>query len=355
MSDIGVNIMKSKPTEEELRDMLEKGMSLYKISRCYGVTVKEVHNWLVEYDMRLSYAKISLSKEDLKSMYIDEHMTQKQIAQELGYISKTPVYNMMDYYHIPTRGRGKYTPHQRSLLHDNIVKMYEDGMTTYEIAEKVGYSAAYVSRILQERGVQTRGRGRFTPQQRSLLYDKIEQMYNDGMTQEEIAKDVGYDQGYVGLILQRRGVQTRGSAGTITRKKMSLITAGKLQECIDKGMNQHQIAEYFGVHDATIYKLAERLSIPGMVSNYRCTTPKYIAWRDEVFARDNYTCQLCGKTGVRLEAHHIYPFRDYPDRQFDIDNGITLCSGCHYKVTYHESEYIVELEDIVLRDRHIGD
>lgn len=55
----------------------------------------------------------------------------------------------------------------------------------------------------------------------------------------------------------------------------------------------------------------------------------YKQWRDCVFARDNYTCQCCGKAGGKLQAHHLENFADNIDLRFDIDNGITLCFECH--------------------------
>lgn len=55
----------------------------------------------------------------------------------------------------------------------------------------------------------------------------------------------------------------------------------------------------------------------------------YKIWRSLVFKRDNYTCVLCGVRGGKLHADHIKPFALYSELQLDINNGRTLCTGCH--------------------------
>lgn len=58
---------------------------------------------------------------------------------------------------------------------------------------------------------------------------------------------------------------------------------------------------------------------------------QYKKWRKSVFERDDYTCQTCGKRGVKIVADHIKPFAVYPKLRFETDNGRVLCNRCHRK------------------------
>lgn len=58
----------------------------------------------------------------------------------------------------------------------------------------------------------------------------------------------------------------------------------------------------------------------------------YGEWRNAVFSRDLYTCQLCGQRGGELNAHHIKPWATNIPSRFDVENGVTLCKSCHKQV-----------------------
>ena len=55
----------------------------------------------------------------------------------------------------------------------------------------------------------------------------------------------------------------------------------------------------------------------------------YLEWRTNVFKRDGFTCQICNQVGGVLNAHHPKTWSEYPKLRYDIDNGVTLCVGCH--------------------------
>ena len=76
--------------------------------------------------------------------------------------------------------------------------------------------------------------------------------------------------------------------------------------------------------------------------------PEYIQWRSDIFERDNWTCQTCGKRGTYLEAHHIKELikivlenniltvNDAKRCQeiWNTNNGTTLCKDCHNLTKY---------------------
>lgn len=83
----------------------------------------------------------------------------------------------------------------------------------------------------------------------------------------------------------------------------------------------------------------------------------YRQWRSDVFTRDDFTCQECGKRGGRLNADHIEPFaivlrkNDITslDEAFNcnelwnINNGRTLCVDCHKNTDTYLNRWAVEL------------
>ena len=72
---------------------------------------------------------------------------------------------------------------------------------------------------------------------------------------------------------------------------------------------------------------------------------RHKAWAEKVLRRAGYLCEECRRYG-RLDknglpvrattAHHIKHRDEYPELQYDVNNGRALCEKCHNK---HREEY----------------
>lgn len=76
---------------------------------------------------------------------------------------------------------------------------------------------------------------------------------------------------------------------------------------------------------------------------------EYKNWRLCVYKRDGYRCKMpkCCSQSRDIAAHHIYPKRQYPEKQFEVANGITLCRSCHERTYGKEEKFINRLVRIV--------
>jgi thymidylate synthase (FAD) len=68
----------------------------------------------------------------------------------------------------------------------------------------------------------------------------------------------------------------------------------------------------------------------GGVASRRASTARWTREQaPRVHRRFDYTCQICGRRGGRLHAHHALPVWLDPTRQRDPDNLVSLCPTCH--------------------------
>ena len=83
---------------------------------------------------------------------------------------------------------------------------------------------------------------------------------------------------------------------------------------------------------------------------------KYKEWRHLIFKRDDWTCQLCGEKGGRLNADHhpktyAHIIRDYQITSYieamlcrelwSLSNGRTLCVPCHKETPSYLNKHYV--------------
>ena len=70
-------------------------------------------------------------------------------------------------------------------------------------------------------------------------------------------------------------------------------------------------------------------------------SPRHKRWRAAVIRRAGGLCEMCRRYGrvgpdglpvPATTAHHIKHRDEYPELQYDINNGQALCEACHMKV-----------------------
>ncbi|HMZ07062.1 MAG TPA: HNH endonuclease, partial [Anaerolineales bacterium] len=103
-----------------------------------------------------------------------------------------------------------------------------------------------------------------------------------------------------------------------TRRAITLILAGKA------GM----IANGRG-HIRTVAKLIPRPSVIRLESQIHRPRPRVKLTRRELFRRDNYTCQYCGKRDGNLTIDHVIP--RHMGGQHIWTNLVTACSSCNHR------------------------
>lgn len=68
---------------------------------------------------------------------------------------------------------------------------------------------------------------------------------------------------------------------------------------------------------------------------------EYKEWRNLVYYRDLWKCKICDSK-KEINAHHILEAQKFPEKRFDVSNGITLCKKHHIQVHSPSSEELLE-------------
>lgn len=113
----------------------------------------------------------------------------------------------------------------------------------------------------------------------------------------------------------------RCGCGTEAKVATGSLRSGNTTSC--GCFHKEMISELFTNHELTEQDRFE--------SRHRgITCPGLSKWRKAIHARDNWTCQVCGrKNGIKIEAHHLDAWKSNPEKRLDDDNGATSCVECH--------------------------
>lgn len=207
----------------------------------------------------------------------------------------------------------------------DIIKLYqEDKKSTKEIGKLLGCHSKTIWTFLKKNNIPLRNRS----EAKTLEWEKRsrnKKRYYCALCQQEKSKSKA------GTLCKRcyqsSSVKKKG-------KESSSWRGGKptCEKC------HHQLSTYSSRSKTHLCRTCHN-KISGMahwnwkggISKRSLTTKKYKNWRQSVLERDNYTCKKCGSKDD-LHVHHIIRWTDNVELRYDINNGLALCSQCHYKL-----------------------
>lgn len=245
-----------------------------------------------------------IDKKELETLYVIEGKNGEEIANLFG-VSPQTIYNWLDKHNIKRRDR-RACQNPFEIDKDTLVELYiNQGKTSVEIGKMFNVSANVILRSLRKNNIEVRDR----------TY-KIKTWNKNKPMSEEQKK-----------ILSEIAKKRTGEKAPRYRATVSEETKNKIRKAL--------VGRYRG-DDNPNWKGGSKYE-----RNQWQSRDEYKNWRNAVFSRDNYTCQMCGKkSNGDIEAHHIHTWKDYPEKRFDIENGITLCKKCHNSIKGKEMEYV---------------
>ena len=190
-----------------------------------------------------------------------------------------------------------------------------------QISSETGLGLRTLRKYINEFGLATKN-GRKT---NHITKEELEELYlNQKLTTAEIGKIYDLGDNTVGILLHKFDIPIYSQE---ERMKYYYYEKGGLEKAREyASAMENRIASSCRQRGISIEEFDGFLTTEN--SRIR-NSSKYFDWRDDVFKRDNYTCQCCGQVGGKLNAHHKKNFAEYPELRFDVENGITLCFKCH--------------------------
>ena len=141
-----------------------------------------------------------------------------------------------------------------SYAHEDLLALYNRGLTDGEIAREIGGVKSTVYKWRHRVGLPAHGA---MPTEPKYDYDKFRALWAQGLSDMLIAKECGCARGTVAHWRKQEGLKSKGVPGMAPA-----IDRARMRELYDKGLNDVQIARELGCDDCTVNRWRHRNGLP---------------------------------------------------------------------------------------------
>lgn len=270
-----------------------------------------------------------LTQDDLRQWYIVDGLSLRQVAEKAGVSDGTVRYYMRR-YGIPRRTKSEALSGDRNPMYGKVKSVEARRKTSDTLARTNADPAVRARRRAAVAGDRNPMYGRtHTPEVCRASGERLAKLWLDPVFREVVAET--HQRPDVRQAISERAKQRTGERNSFFGKTHTEATKQKISRANHGRFQGENGSNWQGGKTTTNL----------LVRN----SEDMIRWRKNVFARDDFTCQDCGKVGGPLHADHIRPLavllrentvKTLADAQacpalWDLSNGRTLCVPCHKK------------------------
>ncbi len=131
-----------------------------------------------------------------------------------------------------------------------IIEMYDEGLSTYEIAEALEINRHTISKVLKENEVETRTIADY----HKLKHDDIIELFKQGKSKHEIAKDLGLTYYTVRKVLEDKGL-------ILNKKDRETMSIARYVQMKNKGYDNESVASFLNISRKQLNKLIRNCGV----------------------------------------------------------------------------------------------
>ncbi|MED3013804.1 hypothetical protein P4359_33010, partial [Bacillus thuringiensis] len=195
------------PKEELVKLYVEDGLNDKQIAELKGTYPLKVSKLREKYGIAKRTLKDVIPKEELYELYVMNGLTDIQIAK-LKNVGDTTIFRLRNEY-------GIESSHRSYLTQEQLYQLYVvDGLYDEEIAKLTGYHKDSISKWRRDYGIKAHSRKgtkkKGTKRRSIIVKEQLYRLYTiDGLTDKQIAEQIGITSSHVSYLRKSRGIETR--------------------------------------------------------------------------------------------------------------------------------------------------